>query len=291
VRLVAALPLVALLSVNPAGAQGWDSRPLRSPTPIPRDGFPLTQTAFHGWLHRNASRLTSTEAPRVRERLYAYISAMAKQRGGRFPAPADSAAFELFRAAASVGAVGADRVARELHQNPVKLPVPAAIPGFDLRLEPPLFSLSSDDGSWGICYPYYFMAAPAGRQKPRNGVLTEVVILSTLFAPDSGPAESSQATLLLVAAPVADSAKHVETWITQLGVRSAPAPREVGSGAWYASPPGEPMHRLAVVRRLPKRVLVIGYLGYGGTFETNRPHFFNLLSTLAPGRCRAHGPG
>jgi hypothetical protein len=42
------------------------------------------------------------------------------------------------------------------------------------------------------------------------------------------------------------------------------------------------MRRLAVVRRLPSRVMVVAYLGLPGTFETNRPHFFNLLATLAP---------
>jgi hypothetical protein len=286
-RLGSALILIALPSPHTAQAQGWDRTPLRSSTPVPRDGLPAERRAFLVWLSQNASRLTPEQGQRVHERLYAYISEMAKRHGGRFPSAGDTAAFELFRIPASMGVVGADRVARALHPDPSKLPTPARIPGFELTLRPPVFELASDDGSWSVCYPYYFMTAPAGRQRPSNGVLTEVAVLSTLFAPDSGPTGSSQATVLLTAAPPADSAKHVRAWLTQFGVSPVPAPREGAPGEWYASPASDPMHRLVVVRRLPARVLVIAYLGYGGTFQSNGPHFFNLLSTLTPGRCTA----
>jgi len=188
-------------------------------------------------------------------------------------------------AAASVGVTGADRVARALYPHPEQLPQPASIPGFTLSLRPPLFNLASDDGSWGVCYPYYFMAAPAGRQRIANGVLTEVVVLSTLFAPDKGQPGSSQATIILTAAPVADSAKHVTTWLTQLGLTPTSAPPESPSGAWFAGPATDGVHRIAVVRRLPQRVVVIAYIGLGGTFETNRPHFWNVLRTVGPRSC------
>ncbi len=284
-RLISVLLVVVLFSPHAARAQGWDPTPLRGSTPIPRDGLPGERKAFLAWLSQNASQLTPQQRQRVHERLYVYISQMARGRGGQFPKAADTAAFDMFRLAGSMGVAGADRLARALHPHPEKLPPPAPIPGFRLTLRPPVFALTSDDESWGVCYPYYFMAAPAGRQKTSNGVLTEVAVLSTLFAPDSGPSGSSQATVLIVAAPLADSIKHVSNWTRLLGVSPAPPPRESGPGTWYASPPAEPMHRLAVVRRLPTRVLVVGYLGYAGTFEANRPHFFNLLSTLTPGRC------
>src|SRR6266702_4490451 len=65
------------------------------------------------------------------------------------------------------------------------------------------------------------------------------------------------------------------------------SPPESAAGSWFASPAAEPMRRLATIRRLPQRVLVIVYIGQPGTFETNRPHFFNLLATLRDGRCAA----
>jgi hypothetical protein len=280
VRLGSAIAAIALLAATSVEAQGWDHRPLRSSTPVPRDGLPVDRGAFQVWLSRNASGLSREQGQRVHERLYVYISDLAKRRGGRFPEVADTAAFELFRFAASVGAVGADRVARALHPNRAALPPPASVPGFKLTLRPPFFALASDDGSWGVCYPYYFMAAPAGRQRASSGVVTELVVLSTLFAPDSGPAGSSQSTVLLAAAPVIDSTKHVTTWLTQLAVSPAPAPAQGAAGAWYASPRSELMQRLVVVRRLPTRVLVAAYLGQAGTFQSNRPHFFDLLATL-----------
>ncbi len=176
-------------------------------------------------------------------------------------------------------------MARALYAHPDRLPVPTPIPGFDLAFRPPLFALTSDDSTWGVCFPYYFMAAPGGRQTPANGISTELVVLSTLVAPDRSPAGSSQATIFIAAAPVADSLKHVTTWLKQFGVGPVTSPPESAAGSWFASPAAEPMRRLATIRRLPQRVLVIFYIGQPGTFETNRPHFFNLLATLRDGRC------
>lgn len=286
-RFTLAVSLFVLLLQTPAQAQSWATAPFSAPTPLPRDGLPVEPAAFFSWLSHAPPLRTQEDMQRVSEHVYAYVSVLAKRLRGQFPARTDTAAFTLFRVAASLGIVGADRVARALYSHPEKLPPPAPVPAFRLSLVPPLFHLISDDGSWGVCYPYYFMAAPAGRQRPANGVLTEVVVLSTLFAPDQGEDRSSQATVLIAAAPIADSARHVSTWVTQLAVTPMAAPPEDPAGAWYGSAPSDPMHRMAVVRRLPRRVLVIAYLGLGGTFLTNRPHFFNLLATLAPGDCAA----
>jgi len=281
------IALVVLCHTTGAQAQAWDLSPFRSPTPVPQDGLPRDQGAFLSWLDRSTASFSQEEHQAINEHLYAYISALAKERHGQFPSQMDTTAFNLFRAAARLGVTGADRVARALFPHPEQFPSPTSVPGFILTLTPPLFTLASDDRSWGVCYPYYFMAAPAGRQRPSNGVLTELVILSTLFAPDQGAAGSSQATILIAAAPVADSAKHVAMWITQLAVTPSAAPKEDPSGVWFVSPPTDSMHRLLVIRRLPQRVLIITYLGLGGTFEVNRPHFFNLLATIGSGHCAA----
>jgi len=277
--------VITSLSLTGAHAQDWSEAPFRTPTPVPRDGLPPDREAFLRWLAQSSATLTQQDAQRAQVRLYTYISELAKHQGGRFPAPTDTAAFAIFRAAASLGAPGADLVARALYPHPERLPAPAAVPSFHLTFQPPLFKLASDDGSWGVCYPYYFMAAPAGRQRPTNGALTEIVILSTLTAPDQGPAGSSQATIMLAAAPLADSARHVNAWLTQFGLWPTSPPSGAPAGAWYAGAPGEPMNRLAVIERLPKRILILVYLGLSGTFESNRPHFFNVLTTATSGQC------
>jgi hypothetical protein len=166
-------------------------------------------------------------------------------------------------------------------EAPPSVPIP---PGVRLALQPPTFSLSSADSSWALCYPYYFMAVLGGRQTPDTGVPTDVAVLSTLTAADSGATGSSQATILVLAAAVSDSATHVNSWLKRLNVNPVPTPRGM-SGQWFSGQPTEPMRREAVVVRLPKRVVLLAYVGLAGTFESNRPHFLNLVRTLAPTRC------
>ena len=277
---------LASLSVAPAAyGQRWNAAPLRTTTPIPHDGLPESRDAFVAWVDGNAGSLTSQNIQAVREHLYAYISQMAKARRGAFPAQGDTSAFTLFRVAARIGIAGADRVARAIAHDPSQLPPPAPIPGATLAFAPPLFHLSAEDGSWGVCFPYYFMVAPAGRQRPASGVTTDAVVLSTLFAADNSPMGSSQATIMLIAAPAADSAAHVNFWLKQLDVERAEAPREDPKGRWFQSAAGAPVRSMVVVRRLPRAVVIVAYLGNSGTFEANRPHLFDVLATLSPDRC------
>lgn len=281
-----AVPIILLAALAPAllGGQAWDPSPLRSLTPIPRDGLPPERAAFFQWL--KGASLSDDQAQRARERIYTYISELAKRYAGAFPVKGDSAAIALFRSAAALRVAGAERVLASLDPSttPNSVPIPQ---GLNLSFQPPLFTIASDDSTWAVCFPYYFMPAPAGRQTPNNGVVTEVAVLSTLVAADSGQVGSSQATILIAAAPVADSATHAALWLRQLAVTPAQAPAASMVGQWFRSPPGEPMERLAVIRRLPRRVVIAAYIGLPGTFESNRPHFIDLLRTLAPKRCAA----
>lgn len=281
-----AFVLVIIAAIAPAslGAQAWDPAPLRSPTPIPRDGLPLERAAFFQWLR--GSSLSPDDNQKARERVYTYVSETAKRDAGAFPTQGDTAALTLFRSAVSLGVQGADLILAVLDpQAGGSLgPIP---PGLKLSLEPPVFTLRSDDSTWAVCFPYYFMPALAGRQTPNNGVLTEIAVLSTLVAPDSGESGASQATIFIAAAPIADSANHAALWTRQLGVNPVPAPGPSMPGQWFRSPEGERMHREAVIRRLPQRVVILAYVGLAGTYESNRPHFLDLLRTLAPNRCAA----
>jgi hypothetical protein len=190
----------------------------------------------------------------------------------------------LFRSAVRLGVAGADQVVAALDPalggETVQMPA-----GLTLSLQTPFFSLASDDHTWVLCFPYYFMPAPVGRQTLNNGVVTELAVVSTLVAPDSGIPGASQATIMIAAAPAADSLRHVAMWIRLLDVRPVPAPRPVRAGQWFQSATDIPMRREAVVIRLPQRVLVIAYSGLPGTFETNRTHFLAVVRTVAPQRC------
>jgi len=279
--------LLGILTAAADVAQGqtWDPAPLKTATPIPNDGLPAERQDFFRWLGKNSGAMSQEDAQQARERVYAYISQLAKRYGGLFPPSADTEAISLFTSAASLGVTGTSDVVRALAPGSAAPFSTAAPEGLVLTFNKPLYSLASSDSTWAVCFPYYFMPAPLGRQRPSNGVSTEVAVLSTLFAADQGLPGSSQATIMILAAPTADSAKHVALWLQQLGAARAPQAGPSSLGEWYAAPSQETMRREAVIRRLPDRIVLVAYVGLPGTFEANRPHFLDLLRTLATKRC------
>jgi len=283
-RLLHSHVAVLLLAPSLLLGQTWDRAPLRSRTPTPSDGLPPTRPEFFQWLRANTPQ--GEQLQLARERIYTYVSEIAKSDSGTFPPHGDSTAVFLFLSAARLGVAGSDQIVAALDPKTAVQPVPVPS-GLTLSLQPPIFAMGSDDSTWTVCFPYYFMPGPVGRQTPSNGVTTEIATLSTLAAPDSGKAGSSQATILIAASPLADSLSHVQLWIHQLGVAPVPPPTPGATGQWFHSPPGESMEREAVVRTLPQRVILVAYIGLPGTYESNRPHFIDLLRTLAPRRCAA----
>jgi hypothetical protein len=203
-----------------------------------------------------------------------------------FVAP-DTALASLYESASRLGVAGAADVYTALAPGRSSLPTAQVPPGISMSFAPPNFLLRADDATWAVCFPFYFMPVPLGRQVPANGVATELSVLSTLFAPDSGEAGASQATIFIAAAAPRDSAQHVGFWLRQLAVVPAPGAAIDTSGEWYSTPAPEQMRRVVVVRRLPERVVILAYAGVAGTYEVNLPHFRDLLRTLRPGRCAA----
>ena len=56
-------------------------------------------------------------------------------------------------------------------------------------------------------------------------------------------------------------------------------------GEWYRGADGGQTARVAVVRRLPRRVVLLAYGGARGSYEVNRTHFETLVSRLGTGPC------
>jgi len=191
----------------------------------------------------------------------------------------------FFDTAARLGVAGSADGAGALEPQREVPPHTPTPDGLILAFQAPMFSLRATDDSWAVCFPYYFMPVPARRQVLGNGVTTELAVLSTLVAADSGAAGASQATILVAAAAPADSARHVALWVQRLGVALTPSVALDSIGTWYASPSTDEMRRLLVIRHLPQRVVALAYVGLPGTFESNRPPFRDLLRTLAPNRC------
>lgn len=275
-----AVVLVALAGAN-AGAQGWSTAPLRSPTPVPKDGLPADRPAFLAWLRSHKDSLTPDRMVVVRERIYVYVSAEAKERGGRLPTPGDTASILPFVLASQLGDPGAMLITQQWMGAPG--PRALASGGMVVRYAEPYLHAGSDDESWRVCYPYFFMTSPSPRTVSPAGVSTEVLTLSTLFAPDKGPRGSSQATVLIAAGPPSDSARFIAEWVARLEL-ALMGPTEA-AGQWYRGTNAGALSRVAVVKRLPKRVVLLVYLGARGTFETNRTHFETLVDRLGTGPC------
>jgi hypothetical protein len=77
----------------------------------------------------------------------------------------------------------------------------------------------------------------------------------------------------------------VALWLDQLEVVAAPSTGPPTLGAWFSAPDQDIMRRAALLRRLPDRVVVIGYMGLRGTFEANRPQFLDVARTLGTTQC------
>ncbi len=278
------LALAALLcahAVPTAHAQGWSTTPLRAPTPTPKDGLPTERGAFNQWLRAHKDSLTLVQARTARERLFVYISAEAKIRGGTLPAPGDTGAIGAFVLAAGLGDPGALLVTSQW--TGAKPPYEVEHRGLKMSFEAPYLTAGGQDGQWRVCYPFFFMTEPVGLDATPGKVPAETVILSTLVSPDKSPAGASAAHIFIAAVPLADSARFVNDAIASVPLH-AMGPTET-PGAWYRGPDNARTPTVAVVKRLPKRVVLLLYTGERGTFETNRTHFETLAARLGTGAC------
>ena len=273
--------LLASLALMPAGAQGWSTAPLRAPTPTPRDGLPSDRGAFNQWLRAHKDTLTPDQARVARERLFVYVSAEAKVRGGTLPTPGDTGAIGPFVLAAGLGDPGALLVMSQW--TGAKPPYEVDHRGLKVRFESPYLTAGSTDGQWRVCYPFFFMTEPVGLDAPPGKVPAETVILSTLVAPDKTPAGASAAHVFIAAVQPKDSARFVNEAVASFALHPM-GPTET-PGAWYRGDDKAPMPSVAVVKRLPKRVVLFVYTGARGTFETNRTHFETLVARLGTGPC------
>ncbi len=281
-RLAALLAsILVVLSTRPLDAQGWSTAPLRAPTPTPRDGLPADRAAFNGWLRAHKDSLSPQQAITARERLFAYISAEAKVRGGSLPAPGDTGAISAFVLAAGLGDPGALLVTAQW--TGAAAPAEWSHRGVRVRFQSPYLVTGSPDDAWRVCYPFFFMTEPLGIDAPPGGIPAETVILSTLVAPDKTPVGASAAHIFIAAVGLSDSARFVAEQVRRFQLEPM-GPTEA-PGRWFRGADGAPMPTVAVVRRLPKRVVLLVYSGARGSFEVNRTHFETLVARLGTGAC------
>jgi len=267
----------------PLRAQDYPSEPLRVQARAPAS----SPVAIGRFLTENGGVLSQAQAAAVREDLFAHITFRLRrafaQTGHQYPTPTDSVLAGLFQLASRAGAVGARAVANSMLPG---LVAPEELPrdsGLTLSYEAPEFRLRDERLGWELSFPFYFMISAVSRQTLADGNAYAVVMLSTLDAPNAPPdTASSQATVLVVAAAIPASALAA-FWSPRLAVQlsQAPSPSSRADGLYFTGTDSS--------ARLRKELLVlpsgsgavgIAYIGLEGTFQSNRPHYIEVLHRL-----------
>jgi hypothetical protein len=285
-----ALPAVLLLSVfltQAAAAQTFDSRPLRSAAAFPAYPFPTEALPLMAWLKAQAGSLPQEGVVAAREQLFAIISADAKRRvrsgAPAFPRGADTVMAQLYEWSHRLGHPGSRLVAQRLGFSPgAGDPTSIETPGFDIAFDS-LYTVVAEADGWTVRFPHYFMIGTATRQTPRNGKETSVLMLSTLFAKDSSTRPgASQATIIILSAR-ATAPEMTAFWLEQLGMSPSDTAAKLSPSAvrtYRGRDNDARMTKELVVFAPPGRAILAAYIGLDGTFETNHPHFLDLLRTL-----------
>jgi hypothetical protein len=281
-----AMAVTVLLGIpSSAGCQDYGSQPLLAPVAYPADGLPVDAKEFMEWLDE-AIALPDTFA--LREHVYAHIAERVKRRyaeaGSVTPDPGDNLLANLFLWSHRFGVPGSGQVASLFDGVPTKSDPGMVADGFSLTFDPPSFSLVSNNAGWMVRFPYYFMPGVPVRQRTNNGLVTDIALVSTLTAAnDEAVGGASQATILMLSAQTTDVPAFAAFWLASVGLQpqdttSNPVPNAVktyrglveGSSIWVE----------LVVFEIPSGALLLVYSGLDGTFQTNYPHFVDLLNTL-----------
>lgn len=277
----------ATVIAPPVDSQTFDTRPLRSPAAFPANGLPTEASAFMAWLGAQGHTLPEEGVVVAREHLFAIISADVKERARLgtpvLPPTRDSTVALLFQWGHRLGLPGTRLVAQRLGVSPSPADPPALqTTGFTIEFDS-LYTLVAEADGWLVRFPHYFMIGTAARQPLGNGQETSVAVLSTLFAQDSTVRPgASQATILLVSAR-GSTAELAAFWLAQLGLSPSDtvvSPSTSAVRAYRGRDASSKMTKELVVFAPSGRAVLAAYVGLDGTFETNYPHFVDLLRTL-----------
>jgi hypothetical protein len=202
---------------------GYSTEPLHDPV-FDMAGVTVETTAINNWLNSNYQGLSYEQMKGPREHLYYLIDSRIKDtysRTGKIvPIEHDIILELLFSWAERLGAYGGSLVYNRLRspssrQIPPTLQVPK---GMSIGLKNDLLSVKSAEGRWSVDFPYYFMLWNVADLNAKNGLRTQLIALSTGAARDKSQLGHSQATLLLLFSPGADTKRFVTSWREQLSV-------------------------------------------------------------------------
>ena len=245
--------------------------------------------AINNWLNSNYAKLTNGDMKGPREHLYYLIDSKIKHifitQGAILPNEPDPLLGILFSWSERLGVYGGALVHKALKtpestQSPSYMKVPEH---FSLDLDGDLFRVSSNDYSWSVTFPYYFMISRLQEFDATNGLRTQILMVSTGAAVDRSEAGKSQATLLLIFSPGANYDEFSKYWVKNMGVDGTSEKRDLENtdrDSLYIYDSSAKLHREITIWSEREGPYAIAYLGNDGTYQWNRQHFIDFLHAL-----------
>jgi len=277
------------LAAQPKGRAPYTATLAQAAALTPRE-LAQEQSQFKAWLRTNVASLSPDQLQGPREHLYFLVGSAARAQfratGRLFPARDTLGLAEMLDAGTRLGLLGAGLVARTLiSAGEAEHLAPAVLPVAPLRLsfDAPEYTLHSAHG-WSLRFPYYFMIGGLQVSMPNNGVETETIMLSTLFADHHGMPGRSQATLLLLGAMPPDTSAFYAFWLNafQLGAADRVSKTLLPGGTTYRGfDKARSMNKELVTLTRGRLAFVLVYSGLPGTFEKNRADARAVFESLS----------
>lgn len=277
-------------SASPAKAELDTYSVLMPIDPIYDDAEVAVRTvSFNNWLNANVETITPERLPQMREHLYYLIDSYIKNRfdGGSpaLPSERDAVLAMLFSWAERLGVYGGTLVYEDIRPETMSS-VPSFMKvsdQFELGLSDGLYRIGAANGAWQARVPYYFMIGQLQEFEAANGQQTQLAIISTGAARHIDVEGHSQATLMLVYSPDKDAREFEAFWLQQYGLdKSSPKKGLAGTDlkSRYRLDEATSIHTEFVHWPIDGGTIGVAYLGVNGTYQYNRPHFLDFLSTI-----------
>ncbi len=268
--------------------QGYTTSILREPV------FELAQVvvevpAINNWLNSNYENLTYEQMKGPREHLYylidSYIKNLYAKEKRIIPEQHDLVLEILFSWAERLGVYGGALVynsikSTESAEMPPLMKLPDQI---SLEIDGDLLAISAKEEGWSVKIPYYFMIWNVNDFSATNGMRTQLVTLSTGASVDKSEAGRSQATIMLMYSPDTNLDEFSEYWKQGIGISDKAEEITIDPGnrrSLYTYDAAAKLHKEITIWREPQGAFAVAYLGMDGTYQWNRPHYFDFLRSL-----------
>ena len=290
--------LPAVLSAGAARAAtaaDYSDAPLRQPPLMSTAEVAVDLTRFNNWLNEKHASVPDERKPVIREHAYLLIDSVlkARQAEGRTEFnDFDKMALTMmlnwatrFRVYGAGLAARAVTVAdgRSVVQTIEPLPPPDP---FELRLEFPSYVVSSRESPWRLQFPWYFMIWELRRFTAKNGLVTELVTVSTSFAKHKEGDGKSQATLMFMYSPGSECRGFDEHWLGLLGLDETGRSKEAllpGAASYSGNDAVRHMRKELTLSARSDGCAAFALLGIEGTFEANRVSYLDFIRTFDDG--------